>query len=247
MGHSTDPKITRLNRILLGLWLCCLAVTGALALELWWERSETIEVHRTAAIAYAEAIALEVSDGLAEVEVAAEAFAAKLTRSELDRNEPGDIESALYSALEDTEILFGAGVAFARQKMPPSDRNDNDNDNDSDCLAAYKIRPHAGAAITDACITYDYTETNEADPSSPDTNWYTGPIKDGSQWVDPFWGTASQSMLAAYSAVFLIASEGDQEPPVPGGGRPVHHVPRGPGRAHGVVPGGSGLRLHRPV
>jgi len=46
-------------------------------------------------------------------------------------------------------------------------------------------------------VEYDYTLTR--DKTEVRTDWYTETIKDGARWVDPYWGTALQSHLTAYS------------------------------------------------
>jgi len=54
-----------------------------------------------------------------------------------------------------------------------------------------------GDSFEKVLVEYDYTLTR--DKTEIRTDWYTETIKDGARWVDPYWGTALQSHLIAYS------------------------------------------------
>lgn len=49
---------------------------------------------------------------------------------------------------------------------------------------------------------YDYTVPPDRDPSTPDTTWYHQPVTEGAGWIEPYFGSASNTLLATYGVPF---------------------------------------------
>ena len=58
---------------------------------------------------------------------------------------------------------------------------------------------------------YDYTLPDVKDGTGPRTAWYYQPLGEGAGWIDPYFGTASDTVLAVYARPFYRADESSGE------------------------------------
>jgi len=58
---------------------------------------------------------------------------------------------------------------------------------------------------------YDYTLPDVKDGTGPRTAWYYQPIDEGAGWIDPYFGRASDTVLAVYARPFYRADESGGE------------------------------------
>ncbi|PXF60947.1 MAG: hypothetical protein C4B59_06235 [Candidatus Methanogaster sp.] len=58
---------------------------------------------------------------------------------------------------------------------------------------------------------YDYTLPDVEDGTGPRTAWYHQPLDEGAGWIDPYFGTASDTVLAVHARPFYRADESSGE------------------------------------
>jgi hypothetical protein len=162
--------------------------------------SQMLESAKTNAIDQAKDASLQIDLELRKIKPISESIANDLTTGELEKK---DIVNRLKETLEDNPKLFGAGVAFKPYKYNSTQR-----------LYApyYKRNLNRSLQLDQIEEMYDYTLPDGTDGVR--TNWYHRTLDEGPIWIEPYFGSAAQTLLVNYEVPFYITDESGQKVPI---------------------------------
>jgi len=123
-----------------------------------------------------------LSDSLRDIEPIIQAVADDLSAGYTTVD---NLEQRLYNDLADNSWMFGLGVAFEPYQA----------DSQSELWSRY-YKVLDDGRVKPIEIRYDYTEFEHA--------WYRKPLLQGAHWNEPFYGQASQALLAEYGVPFWL-------------------------------------------
>lgn len=145
----------------------------------------------------ADNAALIIDDAFEVAMAAAQTVADDLSSGELAY---ADIQTRVRAEMRDFPALFGIAITFEPFVYDPEQR----------LYQVYISRGVNGELDVLDGATYDYTQSNEEDPSLPDTRWYAQPLQEGAMWNTPFFATGAQQVLVEYAVPFQQVDELDQ-------------------------------------
>lgn len=98
-----------------------------------------------------------------------------------------EVQSIARDILEENEQMSGIAISFEPYEIDSSTR----------LFSAYFNRLNGEIQTMQLEDFYDYTDENAAG-----YDWYVLPFRNGKGWTEPYYGSASKELLAAYSAPF---------------------------------------------
>jgi hypothetical protein len=126
--------------------------------------------------------ATELSDSLQAVEPIVEQIAADLAEGKLTVSE---IERRLEHDLGENTWMFGLGIAFEPYEASSEVR-----------LWSRNYAAGTDNLIRKISLDYDYTD--------PEYEWYRKPLLEGEYWNEPYFGQASETLLAEFGVPFWL-------------------------------------------
>lgn len=176
--------------ILAGLLLC--AVGFGIHTQFRQAESQAEAVAQEKARDLTRQAAAQIDARLRKLEGVVASFADELSRSRPDRD-------AILARIADETArnpdLFGFGIAFRPNAFDPAQR----------LLAPFSVRGADGRhTLVDIGAQYDYT--------APSVGWYNGPMSKGRQWIEPYFGAASKTLVATHAMPFRLPGSTSAEP-----------------------------------
>ena len=186
----------------LALCISSLGLFIWLALRYYQDKSQRQQDGFENARREASLASTEVNQSFAEFGYLAQKIANDLSDQELPYE---DVVERLRKVALDNPDILGLGVAFE-----PGVYNEG-------LYAPYMIKRNEDEFnLIYVEDNYDYTQPPSENPEDPDTSWYYTPIHEGAGWLEPFYGTASEALLAIYSAPFYETDPETKEQVVAG-------------------------------
>jgi len=173
----------KLQIVLLALASTSLAYTAYLLYQYQLETNIIRTSTKDNAIAATQAAAHDIDEVIASLMPTAKKLAAELEKKKLKKSE---IEQRLKK--KPVEI-YGLGVAFAPHAY----------DAETELYAPYYVERQGQNTLIDVASEYNY--------AAPDVYWFNEPLKHGAQFLSPYRGQTSQTVVTEYSVPFSLPGD----------------------------------------
>lgn len=111
------------------------------------------------------------------------------------------VRARLKNTLQEHPDLYGVVVAYQPYAYNSTTR----------LYAPYYVWEKGENRLIQVEDMYDYTHLDIQDGTHPRTNWYHQPLDEGEGWVEPYFGTASDTFLALYGLPFYHRNVSSRE------------------------------------
>jgi hypothetical protein len=117
---------------------------------------------------------------------------------------PGNLETKFKKIMEEHPYFHGIGIAYKPFEY----------DKKTKLYAPYFVR-NTNKKIEFKPIdkVYDYTQPTKTNYKGS-SNWFAKPLKEGPIWLEPYFGIASQAILAEYSVPFYKPGDKEKKQPI---------------------------------
>ncbi len=181
--------------------LCCI-ITLFLVLFLGYtymhSTSSMLEDAKENARNQAKDAAAEIDSNLVNLITISESITNDLNSG---KQEDDKVSARLKNTLQDHPELYGVVAAYKPYAYNSTTR----------LYAPYYIWEQNEPQLIQIEDVYDYTQPDVNDGISPRTVWYHQPLVEGAGWVEPYFGTASDTLLVLYALPFYRPNGSNQE------------------------------------
>ena len=149
----------------------------------------------------AECAAEKISNELDELPAITKSIADDISTGKLEDNQ---VAGRLKGTLEEHPELFGVAAGYVPYEY----------DSETRLYAPYCVWKRGEPELIQIEDSYDYTLPDVNNRIENRTVWYHQPLDEGAGWIDPYFGTASDTLLAAHAHPFYRAdaSGGEKKP-----------------------------------
>ena len=182
MQTQTNPWQKRIFR--LSLTLCVISFLSATftIYAYWREKNQTRETAKNNARQEAVRAAKEIDNQLRKLQDSANSIAQDISKGKLKDQQ---LLERLKSTIEQNPNWFGVVAAYAPYTYKSQIR----------LYAPYYTRKKGKLQSLQVESFYDYTQPGKGD-------WYIHPLASGPVWLEPFFGVASNTLLASFGTPF---------------------------------------------
>ncbi len=191
MQTQTNPWQKRIFRISLTLCVTSFLLATFTIYSYWREKNQTIEKAKNQARQEAIRAAKEIDTQLRKLQGSVNSIAQDITTGELKDRQLLD---RLKSTIEENPSWFGVGTAYTPYAYKPQIR----------LYAPYYVRKQGKLELLQVESFYDYTQPGKGD-------WYIRTLTSGPVWLEPYFGVASNTLLAEFGAPFYITDPKTQK------------------------------------
>lgn len=140
----------------------------------------------------------EIGSNLSELITISRSIEDDLSSGELQDEK---VRTRLKNTLQEHPNLYGLVVAYKPYAYNSTTR----------LYAPYYIWDEGETRLIRIEDIYDYTHPDSQDGLHPHTGWYHQPLNEGEGWVEPYFGTASDTFLALYGLPFCHTNVSSRE------------------------------------
>ena len=160
--------------------------------------SQMLEDANENAEAQAKDAAGEIGNRLGELITISRSIENDLSSGELQDEQ---VSARLKNTLQEHPDLYGVVVAYQPYAYNSTTR----------LYAPYYVWEEGEPRLIQVEDMYDYTNPDIQDGPHPRTDWYHQPLDEGEGWVEPYFGTASDTFLALYGLPFYHRNVSSRE------------------------------------
>ena len=171
----------------IALCIVSLIVLSFLCLDYAISPSQLLDEQKDKTTKDVEKAATSIENWLTEPVAISTSIASDLNTGNLKYDE---IEDRLNRTMDENPEIFGVVVAFEPNKR----------DANTDLFSPYVKRNGTGKELIRIEQMYDYTKPDGYEGIR--TIWYQKPLSDGPSWTEPYFGTASDTLIAVYGVPF---------------------------------------------
>ncbi|HUW68071.1 MAG TPA: Cache 3/Cache 2 fusion domain-containing protein [Candidatus Nanoarchaeia archaeon] len=142
--------------------------------------------------------AAEIDTNLINLVTVSESITNDLNSGKLEDDK---VSARLRNTLQEHPELYGVVVAYKPYAYNSTTR----------LYAPYYVWGQNEPQLIQIEEVYDYTQPDVNDGISPRTVWYNQPLVEGAGWVEPYFGTASDTLLVLYALPFYSPNGSNQE------------------------------------
>ena len=160
--------------------------------------SQMLEDAKENAEAQAKDAAGEIGSSLGELITISRSIEDDLSSGKLQDEQ---VRTRLKNTLQEHPDLYGVVVAYEPYAYNSTTR----------LYAPYYVWEEGEPRLIQVEDMYDYTNPDIQDGTHPRTDWYHQPLDEGAGWVEPYFGTASDTFLALYGLPFYHTNVSSRE------------------------------------
>lgn len=160
--------------------------------------SQMLEDAKENAEVQAKDAAGEIGNRLGELITVSRSIEDELSSGELQDEQ---VRARLKNTLQEHPDLYGVVVAYQPYAYNSTAR----------LYAPYYVWDEGETRLIRIEDIYNYTHPDIQDGTHPRTDWYHQPLDEGEGWVEPYFGTASDTLLALYALPFYHTNVSSRE------------------------------------
>lgn len=171
------------------LLFCILSFLMLLQLGYTYEQTTTrmLEVAQDNAESQAKDASQKIGEKLGELKAVSGSISQDLSTGKLHGDQ---VQERIKETIEEHPELFGVAVAYQPYEYDPEKK----------LYAPFYVMRNGTHQLIQIEEEYDYTLPDR--PVAPRTVWYHKPLTNGAGWIEPYFGTASNTLIAVYSCPF---------------------------------------------